>query len=82
MLVVFLADDSACLGIDGTCQEDDLTCSGSYVSGLCTGHAARRCCVPPGIFEAVRLSLLGFVLRVGQYMSTFMMYAELCYVFT
>ena len=65
MLVVFLADDSACLGIDGTCQEDDLTCSGSYVSGLCTGHAARRCCVPPGIFEAVKIVTARIRLKSG-----------------
>ncbi|WAR05966.1 PGSC2-like protein, partial [Mya arenaria] len=42
------ADDSACTAASGNCQEDSLHCSGSYVSGLCTGHATRRCCIPAG----------------------------------
>ncbi|XP_070572363.1 peptidoglycan-recognition protein SC2-like [Ptychodera flava] len=40
--------DSACHAKGGTCQEDHLSCSGWYESGLCNGPANRRCCVPPG----------------------------------
>ncbi|XP_013401680.1 lysozyme 1-like [Lingula anatina] len=29
-----------------TCQNDDLFCSGRYVSGKCYGGANRRCCLP------------------------------------
>ncbi|XP_052805656.1 peptidoglycan-recognition protein SC2-like [Mya arenaria] len=46
--VYVTADDSACTAASGNCQEDSLHCSGSYVSGLCTGHATRRCCIPAG----------------------------------
>lgn len=45
-----IGDDSACLATQGHCQEDNLSCSGSYHSGLCAGHATRRCCVPHGKF--------------------------------
>ncbi|WAR05964.1 PGSC2-like protein [Mya arenaria] len=38
--------DSACIAASGNCQEDSLQCSGSYQSGLCSGSATRRCCVP------------------------------------
>ncbi|KAL4233413.1 hypothetical protein ACF0H5_008094 [Mactra antiquata] len=41
-----LADDSQCLSRSGTCQEDYLTCHGNYYTGLCAGHASRRCCIP------------------------------------
>ncbi|XP_056006487.1 peptidoglycan-recognition protein SC2-like isoform X7 [Ostrea edulis] len=36
--------DAPCLNIGGTCQDDHHVCSGSYVSGLCSGGANRRCC--------------------------------------
>ncbi|XP_045208502.2 peptidoglycan-recognition protein SC2-like [Mercenaria mercenaria] len=47
-LAVAKGSDVGCTSISGTCQEDNLHCSGSYVSGLCSGHASRRCCVPSG----------------------------------
>ncbi|KAL4236846.1 hypothetical protein ACF0H5_005232 [Mactra antiquata] len=43
-----LGADTGCLNLSGTCQEDNLPCSGGYVSGLCSGHASRRCCLPTG----------------------------------
>ncbi|XP_056006488.1 uncharacterized protein LOC130050429 isoform X8 [Ostrea edulis] len=39
-----LRSDAPCLNIGGTCQDDHHVCSGSYVSGLCSGGANRRCC--------------------------------------
>ncbi|XP_060606482.1 peptidoglycan-recognition protein SC2-like [Ruditapes philippinarum] len=43
-----LGSDVPCTSASGTCQEDNIHCSGSYVSGLCSGHASRRCCMPSG----------------------------------
>nr|AEW43446.1 peptidoglycan recognition protein [Solen grandis] len=38
--------DTQCTNLGGTCQTDTNACSGPYVSGLCSGPASRRCCVP------------------------------------
>ncbi|KAJ8317122.1 hypothetical protein KUTeg_005026 [Tegillarca granosa] len=35
-----------CHNRNGTCQEDNLPCSGHYVNNHCSGHASRRCCLP------------------------------------
>ena len=40
--------DSGCTSRSGHCQEDSLACTGSYHTGLCSGHASRRCCIPSG----------------------------------
>ncbi|KAK3095508.1 hypothetical protein FSP39_015496, partial [Pinctada imbricata] len=37
--------DAPCNDQGGHCQEDSLSCTGSYHSGLCSGHASRRCCI-------------------------------------
>lgn len=34
-----------CSSLGGSCQKDNLACSGSYVSGLCDGQDSERCCV-------------------------------------
>lgn len=39
-----IGSDAPCHNIGGTCQDDHLHCSGSYVTGLCSGDAHRRCC--------------------------------------
>ncbi|XP_006823441.1 uncharacterized protein LOC102809071 [Saccoglossus kowalevskii] len=39
--------DTSCIALSGTCQEDNIICNnGDYQTGLCSGHAHRRCCVP------------------------------------
>ncbi|XP_002730506.1 peptidoglycan recognition protein 1-like [Saccoglossus kowalevskii] len=39
--------DERCESMGGTCQLDSLACvNGHYRSGLCSGGADRRCCVP------------------------------------
>ncbi|XP_025094953.1 uncharacterized protein LOC112564393 [Pomacea canaliculata] len=44
--VLSLGADTPCTSGGGTCQEDSLSCSGHYQSGLCSGSASRRCCLP------------------------------------
>ncbi|XP_077862705.1 uncharacterized protein LOC102802844 [Saccoglossus kowalevskii] len=47
------ADDSKCTniyslgGVNGTCQHDNTSCDGWYVSNKCAGPPNRRCCKPP-----------------------------------
>ncbi|KAH3691048.1 peptidoglycan-recognition protein SC2-like [Dreissena polymorpha] len=40
--------DEGCTAASGHCQDDSIHCSGSYQSGLCSGAANRRCCIPTG----------------------------------
>ena len=40
----FTEEDAPCVSIGGTCQDDSLSCSGGYESGLCGGGVNRRCC--------------------------------------
>ncbi|XP_033756600.1 peptidoglycan-recognition protein SC2-like isoform X2 [Pecten maximus] len=37
---------ASCLNLRGTCQHDSTSCSGNYVSNLCSGSSSIRCCVP------------------------------------
>ena len=39
--------DAPCQRAGGRCQDDSLTCSGSYRTGLCSGGARRSRSVPP-----------------------------------
>ncbi|XP_033756598.1 peptidoglycan-recognition protein SC2-like [Pecten maximus] len=43
---ISVGSDTPCLNHGGTCQDDSSSCSGNYVSNLCSGSASRRCCEP------------------------------------
>ncbi|XP_076470152.1 glycine, glutamate and proline-rich protein-like [Babylonia areolata] len=46
LLPLAFGSDAPCHNTGGTCQDDSSHCSGHYQSGLCSGAASRRCCIP------------------------------------
>ncbi|XP_021376177.1 peptidoglycan-recognition protein SC2-like [Mizuhopecten yessoensis] len=45
-LHIVVGSDTACMNHGGHCQDESTSCSGNYVSNLCSGSASRRCCLP------------------------------------
>lgn len=55
------AVDEGCTGQGGHCQTDTTACSGHYQSGLCSGAANRRCCLPATSVAAGGTSCFGTI---------------------